>query len=483
MILNEVNWRNVLNDRKAFPPDVEFLLSSKVSACHRRFYGHRILLAAVSPVFQSELFKEESSLLRLTKDKERIIIIVDDSSPAAFQKMLEFIYYEKPFKLNNSRGEINDTEGISLILETLHLAVKYRLVKLKSFCEETLSKTVVVDANNYREVQRLMLSRNSYGGTACEDLCEKFGSLVFRRLKKDGILDSASIRVIVENEVELFKNGLPSKFMVKKRLLQPSKDMAELQSSLKMIKQEPREEDAVQPVCVKIEEISEDECSPPRSNSLSRGKPNPFFLPTPECNNSPPRLLDSSRCSALSDFSTRSTNASPTGSLKEVEQNHNTSDTVGLVSSSTTSSASTVNVSLCTNFAALKKVKTAKVTSCLGPLPLPVPISGEEKVVVPMKEVEDLCDKEMNFGKPRFTSTPTKAIDDLSTEMLQSILANVSSVKKEGTDESIISSDELKVLSLKFKYLNDVEKAEFMSYVNSLEKQTTVLNSIKEECR
>ena len=108
-------------------------LSSKESACERRFYGHRILLAAVSPVFQSELFKEESSLLRLTKDKERIIIIVDDSSPAAFQKMLEFIYYEKPFKLNNSRGEINDTEGISLILDTLHLAVKYRLVKLKSF--------------------------------------------------------------------------------------------------------------------------------------------------------------------------------------------------------------------------------------------------------------------------------------------------------------------------------------------------------------
>ena len=216
MSLNEVNWRSVLSDNKSFPPDVEFTVTNKdTSVIQQKFLCHKLLLAAVSPVFQSQFFS--SGPAGLSGDK--LIVVINDCNAAAFQKM--FIYYQKPYKLNTMRQETGK-EGISLIMDTMHLAVKFRLRKLKSFCEETAHKTVVVNSQNYKEVQKLMVARKELGRIH-SDLCEKFKSVVFTRLCRDRQdLDPAKKREIVESELDMFRRGLPSHVMNNKRTNIPS---------------------------------------------------------------------------------------------------------------------------------------------------------------------------------------------------------------------------------------------------------------------
>jgi len=214
MSLNEVNWRGVFSDHKSFPPDVEFLVNNKDSSIlQQKFLCHKLLLSVVSPVFQSQFFSEVSAA---GVGGERLVVVINDCNPAAFQKMLEFIYYQKPYKLNSSR-QVADKEGISLVMDTMHLAVKFKLRKLASFCEETVNKTVVVNSQNYKEVQKLMMMHKELGKIH-RDLCEKFGSVVNTRLSRDRQdIDFFKKREIVETEVELFRRGLPSTVMDNKR--------------------------------------------------------------------------------------------------------------------------------------------------------------------------------------------------------------------------------------------------------------------------
>ena len=209
MSLNEVNWRSVLSDHKSFPPDVEFTVTNQDSSViQQKFLCHKLLLAAVSPVFQSQFFSSGPAGL----SGDQLIVVINDCNPAAFQKMLEFIYYQKPYKLNTMRQEAGK-EGISLIMDTMHLAVKFKLRKLKSFCEETAHKTVVVNSHNYKEVQKLMVAHKELGKIH-SDLCEKFKSVVFTRLSRDRLdLDPAEKREIVETELEMFRRGMPSNVM------------------------------------------------------------------------------------------------------------------------------------------------------------------------------------------------------------------------------------------------------------------------------
>ena len=136
MSLNEVNWRNVFVDHKSFPPDVEFLVTegTDTEVVQQKFLCHKLLLAAVSPVFQEQFFGTNGSA---DLSNSRIIIRIPDCSPTAFQKMLEYIYYQKPYKLNSLRNVEEGTEGIKLVMDTMSLALRFKLKKLVSFCEET----------------------------------------------------------------------------------------------------------------------------------------------------------------------------------------------------------------------------------------------------------------------------------------------------------------------------------------------------------
>eukprot|EP00092_Neocalanus_flemingeri_P041656 GFUD01045368.1.p1 GENE.GFUD01045368.1~~GFUD01045368.1.p1 ORF type:complete len:348 (+),score=92.70 GFUD01045368.1:76-1119(+) len=214
MSLNEVNWRHVFTNHKSFPPDLEFLVTNKdgsSSVQQQRFLCHKLLLAAVSPVFQSQFFGEGTGL-----GTEKLVVVINDCNPVAFQKMLEFIYFEKPYKLNRS-NQVVDTEGIKLVMDTMALAVKFKLDKLARFCEQTANKSVMVTSQNYWEVQQLMMAHKELGKIN-SDYCEKFRSLVLTKFSRDyPEIDPHKKREMVLGEVELFKKGLASKVMNNKR--------------------------------------------------------------------------------------------------------------------------------------------------------------------------------------------------------------------------------------------------------------------------
>ena len=71
--------------------------------------------------------------------------------------MLEFIYYEKNYKLNSSRQR-EGIEGITLVIDVMELSVWFKQLKVTTFCEETANKTVVVNSENYKEIQAVMMS-------------------------------------------------------------------------------------------------------------------------------------------------------------------------------------------------------------------------------------------------------------------------------------------------------------------------------------
>ena len=64
--------------------------------------------------------------------------------------MLEFIYYEKNYKLNSS-SQRKGIEGITLVMDVMGLAVRLKLLKSATFCEETADKSVVVNSQNHKK--------------------------------------------------------------------------------------------------------------------------------------------------------------------------------------------------------------------------------------------------------------------------------------------------------------------------------------------
>ena len=64
--------------------------------------------------------------------------------------MLEFIYYEKNYKLNRL-SQRKGIEGITLVMDVMGLEVRFELSKLVTFCEETADKSVVVNSQNHKK--------------------------------------------------------------------------------------------------------------------------------------------------------------------------------------------------------------------------------------------------------------------------------------------------------------------------------------------
>jgi len=416
MSLNEVNWRGVFSDHKSFPPDVEFLVNNKDSSIlQQKFLCHKLLLSVVSPVFQSQFFSEVSAA---GVGGERLVVVINDCNPAAFQKMLEFIYYQKPYKLNSSR-QVADKEGISLVMDTMHLAVKFKLRKLASFCEETVNKTVVVNSQNYKEVQKLMMMHKELGKIH-RDLCEKFGSVVNTRLSRDRQdIDFFKKREIVETEVELFRRGLPSTVMDNKRSASQG-----LQS----------DSSGAEPTVINIIGKSEDVV-------ILKSAPNLTHFPLTNST-----LSSSAPSQALS---------GPTPSAPD----------------------QAILMQQLTPAPVLGPFPLPVPTSLLSDSSSS-PLSSSRAFTFQPQDLPNLslCD----LWKPRSTSTPVPV--EVSTKMLQNILTSVKGVKEGTSDALVLTKEELKTLVLKFKELSEPEKQELFEYVKMMQvKDPQMIKNVRNE--
>ena len=88
---------------------------------------------------------------QLSKNKDEWMVF-NDINPEAFQKVIDFIYHKRPFKVHNG-GLGSSFSCIKLVLEVLCLANKFQLPKLVKFCEEVVDKRVTLTNENSLQVK------------------------------------------------------------------------------------------------------------------------------------------------------------------------------------------------------------------------------------------------------------------------------------------------------------------------------------------
>ncbi|KVH88320.1 BTB/POZ and MATH domain-containing protein 5-like [Cynara cardunculus var. scolymus] len=104
-----------------------------------KFYAHKLILAARSPVFRSEFFGQEGD------DHE---IVVTDTEPKVFKAMLHFIYRDSLVEdeLVASNSPCESSVSDTLIAKLLAAADKYDLSRLRRMCESHLCKDISVNS-------------------------------------------------------------------------------------------------------------------------------------------------------------------------------------------------------------------------------------------------------------------------------------------------------------------------------------------------
>ena len=133
MALLETNWKSFLSPDSDLPPDVFFQVTNYDDKSSGKTLGaHRLLLAAVSPVFRKMLFGP----IKETRD----VIPMKDTTPEAFGKMISYIY--KP-----SEDQFTLSECPQKLFELLALADRYELVSLENLAAEALKTLPLSDAN------------------------------------------------------------------------------------------------------------------------------------------------------------------------------------------------------------------------------------------------------------------------------------------------------------------------------------------------
>jgi len=423
-----VNWRNVFADHKSFPPDVEFLVTegTETGVLQQKFLSHKLLLATVSPVFQEQFYGVNRSVGLLDS---RMVIRIPNCNPGAFQKMLEYIYYQKPYKLNSLRNVEEGTEGIKLVMDTMDLALRFKLKKLVSFCEETAEKTVVVNHQNYLEVQQLMMKHRELG-MIHESLCEKFGSLVLTRLSRDRPdLDSQEKRHIIESEITRFRTGLPSKLLCIKRRISPD-DLVSSSDSSRLISPNKRS----------------------RSDDVEKLQEAPYNATDPNM------TREGGNLTPLSEGSS------------------------GTRASSTMSS--TCFVSLLGPFPSPVPTSSTQLEQFSSPDSSGF-FSYQDQVPSRASSLT-LSD----LWEPRSTSTPVPSEEgvsvnsvQVSTQMLKNILKTVEGGRTtDETKDEIFTKDELVTLVSRFKDLCGEEKQELFEYMKLLEvKNPQLVDSVREQ--
>ncbi|GAB4859910.1 BTB/POZ and MATH domain-containing protein 4 [Ancistrocladus abbreviatus] len=131
-----------------------------------KFHAHKLVLAARSPVFQTELFE------KLDEDKQEIV--VTDMEPKVFKAVLHFIYRDTLMEgedMTPSSSCCESSISDMLIAKLLAAADKYGLERLRRLCESCLCKDISVSS-----VAKILALADSCHATELKAVCLRFAA-------------------------------------------------------------------------------------------------------------------------------------------------------------------------------------------------------------------------------------------------------------------------------------------------------------------
>ncbi|XP_034693485.1 BTB/POZ and MATH domain-containing protein 4 isoform X1 [Vitis riparia] len=131
-----------------------------------KFHAHKLVLAARSPIFESEFINGPED------DKQEIV--VKDMDPKVFKAVLHFIYRDSLIEdeeLLTSGSSCMVSESDTIAAKLLAAADKYGLTRLRLMCEALLCKDISVNS-----VSKILALADRYHAMDLKAVCLKFAA-------------------------------------------------------------------------------------------------------------------------------------------------------------------------------------------------------------------------------------------------------------------------------------------------------------------
>ncbi|CAH9115430.1 unnamed protein product [Cuscuta epithymum] len=130
-----------------------------------RFNAHKMVLAARSPVFQSQLLD--------VADDDKKEIVVTDMEPKVFEAMLHFVYRDTLMEEDPEASSSSSVPSISdtLTAKLLAAADRYELGRLRRMCEVRLCKYISVNS-----VANILALADKYHATELKAVCLRYAA-------------------------------------------------------------------------------------------------------------------------------------------------------------------------------------------------------------------------------------------------------------------------------------------------------------------
>jgi len=154
MSLHSVQWSdlwegNPQGQQLLLPCDVRFKVDDQENPSDQKIISaHKLLLAAVSPVFKDQFYGEEIFEEAREEGDGVMEVLVTDSQPAAFSKLMEFIYLGPHQAEVAPTVNFADIKTVRLVFDVMILADKYMINELKDICEHRLLNSILTTEEN-----------------------------------------------------------------------------------------------------------------------------------------------------------------------------------------------------------------------------------------------------------------------------------------------------------------------------------------------
>ncbi|CAK7341537.1 unnamed protein product [Dovyalis caffra] len=132
----------------------------------KKFHAHKLVLAARSPVFESELLD--------AMEEDNNTVVISDIEPKVFKALLHFIYKDtlmKDEELSASSSTSMPSVFDTLTAKLLAVADKYDLPRLRLMCESVLCKDISVSS-----VAKILALVDRYHAMDLKSVCLKFAA-------------------------------------------------------------------------------------------------------------------------------------------------------------------------------------------------------------------------------------------------------------------------------------------------------------------